>query len=166
MNELRDHYLQYVNYNVWANETLATYISTLDGGLLDRILISSFPSIGKTFFHIADAQHIWLSRIRGVSLNDWPSKSLSPDQAIPSVLATSSGFCEFLESKNSSFYNQICSFNTLDGTAHSETNGNIIMHCMNHSTFHRGQLITMLRQAGLEGKIPSTDLITYLRLSV
>jgi uncharacterized damage-inducible protein DinB len=38
----------------------------------------------------------------------------------------------------------------------------IIMHCMNHSTFHRGQIVTMLRTAGVTNLF-STDLITYYR---
>lgn len=157
------NYLQYVRYNVWANETLATVLSAQTNEILDKELVSSFPTIRKTVFHIADAQHVWLSRMRGVSPADWPSKSLDASQAITALRATSSGFEEFVSRKENTFFEEICSYVTLDQTKYQETNGNIIMHCMNHSTFHRGQLITLLRQTGLEGKIPSTDLITYLR---
>jgi uncharacterized damage-inducible protein DinB len=38
----------------------------------------------------------------------------------------------------------------------------MIHHCMNHSTYHRGQLITMGRQAGLADP-PRTDFIYYVR---
>ena len=38
----------------------------------------------------------------------------------------------------------------------------MLMHLFNHQTYHRGQLITMLRQTG-ETNIPNTDLIAYLR---
>jgi uncharacterized damage-inducible protein DinB len=38
-----------------------------------------------------------------------------------------------------------------------------LQHVFNHSTFHRGQLVTMLRQAGIAG-IPRTDLVAYTRL--
>ena len=33
---------------------------------------------------------------------------------------------------------------------------------MNHGTYHRGQLITMLRQTGVTN-LPATDLIVYYR---
>jgi uncharacterized damage-inducible protein DinB len=34
---------------------------------------------------------------------------------------------------------------------------------MNHGTYHRGQLVTMFRQLGLE-EIPSTDLMTFAKI--
>ncbi len=37
-----------------------------------------------------------------------------------------------------------------------------VLHCMNHSTFHRGQLITIFRQLGFK-KLFSTDLIAFSR---
>jgi uncharacterized damage-inducible protein DinB len=42
-------------------------------------------------------------------------------------------------------------------------NSGMFFHIMNHSSFHRGQLVTMLRNAGFEGKMPRTDMIVYLR---
>ena len=38
----------------------------------------------------------------------------------------------------------------------------VMLHVFNHSTYHRGQLVTMLRQLGVE-KIPQTDFIVYCR---
>jgi uncharacterized damage-inducible protein DinB len=37
-----------------------------------------------------------------------------------------------------------------------------MQHLANHSTYHRGQVVTMLRQLGAAA--PSTDLIAYYRL--
>jgi uncharacterized damage-inducible protein DinB len=34
-------------------------------------------------------------------------------------------------------------------------------HVVNHSSYHRGQVVTMMRQAGV--KPPSTDLILFYR---
>ena len=38
----------------------------------------------------------------------------------------------------------------------------MLLHVFNHNTYHRGQLVNMLRQAGLE-KIPATDFIVWSR---
>lgn len=38
----------------------------------------------------------------------------------------------------------------------------VLMHVFNHGTYHRGQLVTMLRQAGIES-IPATDFILFTR---
>ncbi len=51
----------------------------------------------------------------------------------------------------------------IDGTAYFNSVEEIIMHVMNHGTYHRGQLITMLRMVGFTA-VESTDFIRYLRM--
>lgn len=88
---------------------------------------------------------------------------MQPDEVFTSVESTSQKFASLVSERDEDFLKAECKFKTLDGKEFSETNSNIIMHCMNHSTFHRGQLITMFRALNLEGKMPRTDLIVYLR---
>jgi uncharacterized damage-inducible protein DinB len=38
----------------------------------------------------------------------------------------------------------------------------MLLHMFNHGTYHRGQLVTMLRQLGIQ-KLPSTDFIEWSR---
>ena len=38
----------------------------------------------------------------------------------------------------------------------------MLLHLLNHNTYHRGQIVTMLRQLGVE-KIPATDFIVWSR---
>jgi uncharacterized damage-inducible protein DinB len=38
----------------------------------------------------------------------------------------------------------------------------MLLHVFNHGTYHRGQLVNMLRQTGIE-KIPQTDFIVWSR---
>ncbi len=153
----------YVKYNLWANKTIVEFLNAQDNSILDKEVVSSFTSIRETIFHIVNAQHIWIERMRGNSPTDWPSKTLNIEHATSELILSSQSWVEFLADQPDTFYLAICSFSTLDGTVYKETNGNIIMHCMNHSTFHRGQLITMFRAAGVTDKLPRTDLIAYLR---
>jgi uncharacterized damage-inducible protein DinB len=53
-------------------------------------------------------------------------------------------------------------YRTLDGTAHTTRLLDLLLHVVNHSTYHRGQLTTLLRQAG--GAPPATDYVVYTRL--
>jgi uncharacterized damage-inducible protein DinB len=39
-----------------------------------------------------------------------------------------------------------------------------MQHVVNHATMHRGQIVGMIRQLGLDP--PSTDLLFYLRRSI
>lgn len=163
MSEHSDNLSGYVNYNIWANKAIADFLADKDSNLLDKEISSSFPSIRKTIFHIADGQYVWFSRLNGTSPTDWPSKNMKPEEAISALMNTSMQFGEYCSGKPDSFWSEVVTFNAMDGTEYRETKANIIMHLMNHGTFHRGQLITMFRQAGIEGKMPRTDLIAYLR---
>ncbi len=163
MSEHSENLSRYVNYNVWANKGIADFLIDKDEKLLDKEIISSFNSIRKTIFHLADGQYVWLSRLQGVSPTDWPSKNMKPEEAIPALMNTSITYAEHFDGRPESYWSEIITFKAMDGTEYKESVGNITMHLMNHSTFHRGQLITMFRQVGFEGKMPRTDLIAYLR---
>lgn len=163
MSTTNEIFSRYVNYNVWANKVIADFLVDKENNLLDKEIISSFSSIRKTIFHMADAQFVWLSRLKGTSPSDWPSKNMKPEEAVPALVNTSTAYALYCEGKNDSFWSELIAFSTMDGTPYKEPVGNMTMHMVNHSTFHRGQLITMFRQVGFEGKMPKTDLITYLR---
>jgi uncharacterized damage-inducible protein DinB len=56
MTQLR----QYTKYNYWANEILLSIIlNELNNEKLDKTIISSFPSLRKTVYHLWDAELIW-----------------------------------------------------------------------------------------------------------
>jgi uncharacterized damage-inducible protein DinB len=138
---------EYTKYNLWANRTLCEKLQSIDAELLDVDNQSSFPSIRKTVFHIWDAESIWLDRLNGRDVEHIPSRDLPAD---------------FVATKPNAFFDTDITF-LAEGAAHSMQASPIIWHCMNHSTFHRGQLVTMLRQAGIT-EIPGTDLTKYVRL--
>jgi uncharacterized damage-inducible protein DinB len=163
MSEYNDNFSRYVGYNVWANKAIADFLVDKEANLLDKEIISSFTSIRKTIFHIADGQYVWLSRMKGTSPTEWPSRNMRPDEAIAALTNTSIAYQLYCEGRSDAWWNEVITFKAFDGTEYKETVGNITMHLMNHGSFHRGQLITMFRQVGFDGKLPRTDLIHYLR---
>ncbi|TND09984.1 MAG: DinB family protein [Bacteroidetes bacterium] len=156
--------IQYTQYNLWANSKLAELLMTLDPALYDRELKSSFPSIRKTVNHIWGAEFIWLERLKGNSPTEFPGKNVSPDMPVNTFLEASKAFSRFTEEQAELFFTAETVYKNLKGDTFKNVNSGIVMHCMNHSTFHRGQLVTMLRESGVERGIPSTDLIAYLRI--
>ncbi len=155
---------QYASYNLWANSRVLDLIGSLPSEKLDLEMKSSFPTIRKTVFHIWDAETIWLKRLHNESLISWPSKEFDAKTDLKKMLQTSKGFVDFLSGKDSTYYNDVTTYKNTGGVEFTTANSGIIMHVMNHSSFHRGQIITMVRELGFSGEIPSTDLITYLRL--
>jgi uncharacterized damage-inducible protein DinB len=49
----------------------------------------------------------------------------------------------------------------MSGEPFTSSLGQMLRHVVNHSTYHRGQVTTMLRQLGVPA--PATDLILYYR---
>jgi uncharacterized damage-inducible protein DinB len=124
---------------------------------------SSFPSIGATLAHIVGAEWVWLRRWLGESPTNVPAWVPNPNLAdLKAQLAAVEAEREaFLAGLSDSELERVVPYRTLAGQPCSDPLGNLIRHVVNHSTYHRGQVATQLRQLGL--KPPTTDLIVYLR---
>lgn len=155
----------YTSYNVWANKQLGEVAIGLEDFDFDAEVNSSFTSIRKTFLHIWDAEYIWLSRIQELPLKNIPSKFFTgtKDGLIKQLLDTSSAFDEMAACQDILSLERVIEFKLLNGDSNRSKIYEAIMHCMNHSTYHRGQLVTLFRQAGIK-IIPSTDLMKFTRL--
>jgi uncharacterized damage-inducible protein DinB len=71
-------------------------------------------------------------------------------------------FIDFAQSCGEAFLLSPFKYNNLEGKEFTNTRAEAILHCVNHSSYHRGQLITMLRQLGFT-QLFSTDYISYCR---
>lgn len=148
-------------YNLWANEELFAWLAQANTAQLDSQLISSFSSLRSTLIHIYGAELGWLSLLqRGewAGLNDAEGMSfkvLSQQfREVSQALATyAGGLSAAALSEKRAF-----------GRSGSQASrADILLHVLNHSTYHRGQLISLGRQAGLESP-PRTDYIYWLEL--
>ena len=157
--------LIYTQYNYWANELLLSVIEKeMNDEMLDNIIVSSFPSLRKTVYHLWDAEFIWLKRLTGESLNEWPSKNFTGtfSEAKEKILLNDKSFIEFVRNLNDEKLSNTFTYKNIEGKTFTNPIWESVHHCMNHSTYHRGQIVTMFRQLGLTN-IPSTDFITYCR---
>jgi uncharacterized damage-inducible protein DinB len=162
---MKKQLVDYARYNLWVNTRLVDLFKKSDDALISKEIESSFPSIRTTLIHLWDVETLWLMRLQGVSPKDFPSKDFSGTNAevYAHLLAISKNFLDFIEKQPAKYFNQSINFTTLStaGDFH-HTAADMIHHCMNHQTFHRGQLITMARQVGIKA-FPRTDFIMYKR---
>ncbi|MEQ8910578.1 MAG: DinB family protein [Vicingaceae bacterium] len=159
---MKELLITYLKYNVWANQSLAKRLENLSPSKLEQELESSFSSIQLTIEHIYDAEVIWLERIEGKSIDYWPSKKTGT-LSLGEWVAQSETFLVRIMGANEQNLNTLCTYSNTKGEVFQQRVYELIMHVMNHSTFHRGQIVSMLRQLG-EKEIPQTDLIKYLRI--
>ena len=159
---MKEILVNYTEYNLWANTKLLDVLKGIEPSLLDKELKSSFPSLRKTMHHIWGGQEVWLQRLSGKSLTSFPEPINDLAEFRKAFVACSQSYIDLVKEKDEKYFTQVCSYKAFVGTSYTNTHWEMIMHCMNHSTYHRGQIVTMLREVGLT-TIPSTDLMGYFR---
>jgi uncharacterized damage-inducible protein DinB len=153
-----------VRYNSWANEKIAGLLSTVEPAIVYKENKSSFASIAKTLLHMSGAELIWLKRMQGVSLTEFPGLFFDhlPD-LLTHFTTSSANLANFIGEQKEGFLSSRHEYRNLKGEPFSDVAEHMLYHVVNHGTYHRGQIICMLRDAGIT-KLVSTDLINYLRL--
>ena len=157
---------QLVRYHQWANQRFIPVLQNLTPEQWEETHPSSFNSIRRTMLHLWDAEQLWLKRIQGESPLGWPSAGFTGDG--PALLkgwkATTQALVDFVAGKNEEALAVIVTYQNTRGDTYRQPIYEIVLHLINHATYHRGQLITLLRQAGVVDGLPGTDLIQYWRM--
>lgn len=155
-------YTDLLAYNYWANSRFHEVFLEMPSELADAEVQSSFAGLGPTVEHIAGAEFIWLQRLQNIDVKGFPAfdGQQFPDEK---WLASSQDLIKFAEALKQEDFEKPIEYRNLKGEAFSNTVGGIIQHLVNHGTFHRGQLVSILRILGWK-KIPSTDYIVWLRI--
>ncbi|HNH65435.1 MAG TPA: DinB family protein [Bacteroidia bacterium] len=156
--------LRYANYNKWANQRITNAIVSAGETVADTEMKSSFNTVRKTIYHIYDSQHTWIMRIQNKPYSWPPSKDFKGDlnEFSKLLIESSQEWINYISNLNDVDFKKIISYKNTKGIDHQTPLEEIIMHCFNHSTYHRGQLVTMLRQAGVNSFEPM-DFIAFVR---
>jgi uncharacterized damage-inducible protein DinB len=148
-------------YNSWANERALNAASRLAPADFTRDLKSSYRSIRDTLTHIVWAEWIWLQRWNGVS----PTMVFSPDD-FPSTAILRERFqavaaerFALLERLTAEQLRQVVEYTNLKGEIWRYPLWEQLYHVVNHSTYHRGQIASMLRQVGAVAE--AVDFLDY-----
>jgi uncharacterized damage-inducible protein DinB len=159
MDEIRDLYA----YTRWANRRVLDAAARLSPEQLSRDLGSSFPSVRETLAHVLAGEWIWLTRWRGSSPPGLPeSWDLSSLEVVRAQWAeVEADQRAFVEGLDEAALDRVVAYRDTRGDPYENPLGQLLRHVVNHSTYHRGQVITMLRQLGAEAV--ATDYVVYLR---
>ena len=159
----RDYLLVLVDFHYWARDRALAAADALAPEQYVRPMGSSFSSIRDTLNHIYEAEWIWYSRWTGISPTAGPSDPL-PDVA--TLRARWSGLESnvraFLDAAGDAGLSRVYEYRLLSGKEGSSPLWQMVAHVVNHATYHRGQVTTLLRQLGATAP-KSTDMITFFR---
>jgi uncharacterized damage-inducible protein DinB len=151
------------DYDIWATDRTLESVSSVPTDKYLEDLKSSHGGIHGTLVHIYSSNVIWLQRWKGSSA---PSPATSREILSLESLKShwkeyQSNLDSYFESLDDAKLNGFLSYNDLKGNRQAEPLFQQMQHLINHSSYHRGQIVTMLRQVA--SKPIGTDLITFYR---
>lgn len=151
------------DYNAWANRALFDAAGRLSDAHYRRDLKSSHGGIHGTLAHIVWAEQLWLHRW----LNR-PNPAVAQGRDL-STLSDVRTRWEAVEAERRAFLaglgaGQLDETRLVRPSAGGEfvhTFRQMFRHAVDHSSYHRGQVVTLLRQVGAVP--PNTGLIVFYR---
>ena len=148
-------------YNRWANERIFDAVSKLTSEQYTRDMQSSYRSVRDTFAHVISVEWLYLQRVNGTSPKslwfplDFPTVSKLKEQWMDLVQEQLAFIANLTEEQLKTSITYI----NLAGEPYTYPLWQILQHVVNHSSYHRGQITTLLRQLGA---VPvSTDFLLY-----
>jgi len=150
------------NYHKWATQKLLDHVGSKDPSLYHQEAKNSFKTISDTYGHVITVDYLWFKRLTGIEKPDLV------DFDVSSVVSTKEAFKNlheemeaYFESLSEAAWKENLNFTNMKGHPFSNTREEMFFTFINHSSYHRGQVTSFLRQFDLEG-IP-VDYIYYSR---
>ena len=174
MSEI-DLFRQMATYNQWINESLYEASGRLDPVELARDRGAFFGSVLGTLNHIVVGDTLWLKRF---ATHPSGTDSLRAVAALPvpvsldQILFEDFGelhehrrwlddqIIEWVHGLEESDVDQVLAYRNSKGNPFRKRFSHLILHFFNHQTHHRGQVSTLLSQAGED--VGVTDLLALI----
>ena len=153
----------YAGYNEWANGVVVEFLKVLPPNLLILEVKSSFSTILQTLQHILVAQEFWLSVVAEV---DYKASDNSDSEDVSNILMlviqSADNLNKFVKNLSVTDLEKEISTPWINDKLPIYE---VLQHCFNHSSYHRGQLTTIFRQLEF-ADIPNVDFYEYLKVEV
>jgi uncharacterized damage-inducible protein DinB len=146
-------------YNAWAMRRIFDATAVLSETEFTKDMGNSFPSIRDTLMHIVGGEWVWLERWLGVSPTGFPmaDTALLHGQIREWWEEVNAGRVAYLATLSEDALDSVVEYDSFAGVHFAFPLWQMLRHIGNHSTYHRGQVTTMLKQLG--HKPVSTDMI-------
>ena len=153
----------HLRYLAWANNLILDAVQQLPASEYEKDRGSSHGGIKGTLEHMYRADMVWFSRVAGepfANIADVPVPD-SFRELRHEWLALHERWQKWIGQLSGNQFGIDIRYTNSLGVAYSTPIWQVLLHLASHSTYHRGQIVTMLRQSGV--KPPGTDLIMFYR---
>jgi len=147
---MKSFFTELFSYNSFTNEKLFELLYAHERGLSEKTV--------KLANHIVNAHQIWNNRIskKETTFQVWEIHKFADLKRLSLDNQERSG--EIILDFN---LDTLVDYKTTKGVEYKNTVRDILFHVINHSNYHRAQIATELKQAGIDA--PVTDYIFYKR---
>lgn len=155
------------DYHVWANEKVLNHLLELPEHVYRNEIKSVFPSVAETVGHIHVFDHVWFGAMQEKSNAEIGEiiESVSNNVKEASI-GEMQRMCALLSEQFHAFLDEQKDMDRIIIAEHPEWGSrefllsDMLIHVVNHGTYHRGNITAMLRQQGYKGI--STDYVFFI----
>jgi uncharacterized damage-inducible protein DinB len=164
---IKEYFVELAGYINWADNRVIEWLMQINEEQWNARSVSSFGSIRETAVHMVSAKKIWLDFWTGTSNPVYLSSEFkgTKEELILIWRKSSIDLERFIESYPEAHYSSEIAVIKPNGELSKVEFRKTFPHMVNHATYHRGQLVTQLRQAGFSDFL-NTDLFTYYAVLV
>lgn len=149
---MKEYFIKLYRYNEWANKRV---LAALENQRVND------EKILRLFSHQLSANFLWLHRIQDLPPPEYELWKTYPlGQLRFMVEEGSKRWNQFVDGTEN--FNRILKYKNYVGDYYENNVEHIMIHLVNHGTYHRGQIALLLRERGFEPI--NTDFITYDRV--
>jgi uncharacterized damage-inducible protein DinB len=161
---MKSLFVSYATYNSWANNLLGSTITSLPAEKHYEEVASSFNSLYKTLLHMWDAECLWWQRMKLVEHPVRPSEQFTGDvkELLSAIQKQNRDWKEWITNATDAMLQHEFIYYNTKKEKFKQPIFQMLLHLFNHNSYHRGQMVTMMRQLGVT-KIPATDYIVWAR---
>lgn len=161
----KDYFIELSEFNIWANDGVCNWLDKITDEQWKQPLVSSFNNIYETILHTVASEKIWVERLKGNLNPELLTKTFdgSKQELIELWKGISLSLRKLIEEMPEDLFQQNLLYKNTKGIEYNQPYYQLLAHVFNHSTYHRGQVVTMLRQVGFTD-VNSTDMTTYFRM--
>lgn len=151
-------------YAAWANDRLYETLDHLPGNELTKPHPIVFGSILRTLNHVYVMDLVWRTHLQETRHG---FTTRNPEECPPFAELRAAQkdmdqwYIQYSDDMRESSCAEVVHFTFIGGGSGSMSRGEIVLHVVNHSTYHRGHIGTMIYQVPAEP--PTTDLPVFLR---
>jgi uncharacterized damage-inducible protein DinB len=150
-------------YNLWAITRLTDWLGSKPVAVLEAAAASSFPGIKATLLHIWDVERGWLAHLQQAPAPASMRQGFdgTMEEVLEKLVEHAAELNDYVHSLTEEELQEDCYCNVLFVGEICQPKFEIIQHCLNHSSYHRGQVVTIGHQVGLKDA-PMTDYMYYV----